>query len=208
MRLLALLAGCGFHGLANIDVDAGGDLAGAADLATAADLAGADLAGADLATAGDLAQAANNSGPGPLGALPTGFCCTSDEQCRSRSCIGNPGYCSDQCASDAVCTAWVPGFACNTSANTCQITTGTCRPADQYQHGTKATGACCSHGFPTAGAECLGGLCQSTGNDANPFYCTQGCDQVSPCPGGYSCVLAFCWITQTVNDTTYMYMCQ
>jgi hypothetical protein len=83
-----------------------------------------------------------------------------------------------------------------------------CRPADQYQYGTKAIGTCCSHGFSMAGQECLGGLCESTGNEANPFYCTQGCDSSAPCPGAYSCFAGFCWITQTVSDNTYMYMCQ
>src|SRR6184192_1839215 len=102
MRWAVLFLGCGFHGIANIGVDGGADLA-------AIDSATTDLAASspDLSGITDLAMTPHQ-GPGPLGALPAGFCCTSNQQCRSRSCIGN-GYCSDQCRGDNDCTGWVSG---------------------------------------------------------------------------------------------------
>jgi hypothetical protein len=201
MRLLVLVLGCGFHGIANIDVDSGADLISLEN--------GVDLAGADLAGAPDLAQPAT-TGPGPLGALPAGFCCNSDAQCRSRHCIGaTPSYCSDSCRDDAVCTAWGPGFICDIGSDTCVRSTASgCIDPGQYTYGSQAIGTCCSHGFPKAGQECLGGLCESTGNDANPFYCTQGCTVNNACPGGYSCFANFCAITQSLGDPNYLYMCQ
>jgi hypothetical protein len=207
--LLGLLLGCGFHGIENLS---------APDLASGADLAGVDFAGADLRqvatgmdlAGGDLTMVA--TGPGPLGALPSGYCCTSDEECRSRVCITStsPSYCSDECRSDGICNVWGPGFACDLPSGRCMPTATpySCHPADQYQHGDKPLGSCCVHGIPSAGQECLGGLCVTTGADGNPFYCTQGCDGTTPCPGGYDCFVGFCWISQTVSDPTYLYMCQ
>jgi hypothetical protein len=211
MRLFALLIGCGFQTLPN----PGPDLA-SPDLGSApADLAGADLAGVDFAApAADLAapdlSAAKHQGPGPLGALPAGYCCQNDQECRSRDCVnaGSFRYCSDLCDSDEVCNVWGAGFACDLPSQACVATGASCHPAADYQYGTAATGSCCAHGFATAGQECLGGICTSTGNSANPFYCTQGCDNLTHCPGGYSCLGGTCWITQTTGDPSYLYSCQ
>jgi hypothetical protein len=177
--------GCGFR-----PITPPGDLAGA-DLA-GADFAGVDFAGADLSmSAGDLSLS-GGTGPGPLGALPAGFCCTADLECRSRRCfqVGTgPKFCSDECRSDDVCNTWGGAFVC-------EMTQGECLPAQQtyscldpstYNYGTKPTGACCATG-PRSGQECQGGLCYATGPSANPFFCTQGCDPGS-CPIGYICNL-------------------
>ena len=146
------------------------------------------------------------SGPGPLGALPAGFCCSSAAECRSRIC--ETGHCSDECQGNSDCTGWASTLTCDTGAGRCVAPGGfTCLAQSTFQYGTKANGACCANGFNTAGAECLGGLCQATGADANPFYCTQGCDATTHCPGGYSCAAGFCWITQTLTDQTFTYTC-
>jgi hypothetical protein len=199
------LAGCGFS---RTPVDN--------DMGTAPmDLAGLDLIGVDLTmtTNADL-LASVNSGPGPLGALPTGFCCNTNEECRSRSCVSagsGPKFCSDHCFGDDICNVWGGAFSCNTSTDYCQpinAVTYSCIPAEQFQHGLKPIDSCCASGFPKAGQECLGGLCNSTGNGANPFYCTQGCNQATPCPGNHTCVAGFCWITQSFTDSTYIYTCK
>jgi hypothetical protein len=200
------LAGCGFS-RTPVDNDMGS--------APMMDLLGADLIGVDLTstTNADLLTTVNMSGPGPLGSLPAGFCCNTNEECRSRSCTslaGGPKFCTDRCFSDDICNVWGGAFRCNTTTDACEPTgVGySCVPAEQYQYGSKTIGTCCSHGFAKAGQECLGGLCNATGHSANPYYCTQGCNSNTPCPGGYTCAAGFCFITQTVTDLSYMYTCK
>jgi hypothetical protein len=201
--LVILLTGCGFR-------PTGGSDGGVQDLA-GADLFGVDLAGVDIAMPpGDLAG--GGTGPGPLGALPAGFCCNTNEECRSRSCTstgGGPKICSDDCREDGVCTAWGAAMRCDMTSDRCvpSATPYTCLQASSYAYGGRPIGACCAHGFYKAGQECLGGLCLSTGNSANPYYCTQGCNANTPCPGGYSCFIGFCWISQTIGDNNYVYSC-
>jgi hypothetical protein len=174
-----------------------------------ADLAGHDLAGADLSGGGG--GGGGGVGPGPVGALPTGYCCTRREECRSRRCIsvgGGPSFCSDDCDTDLVCTAWGGAFRCDVDAGwTCQPTTAsyTCLDPSTYHYGAKRFGACCASGFSRAGEECQGGLCNSVGPVSNPFYCTQGCiPGIEPCPIGYSCGSArFC----IPNDPNATYAC-
>jgi hypothetical protein len=201
--------GCGFQ--RTVPLGDGGDTA---------DLSGADLAGADLAGVvhprpdlggADLLGAP--LGPGPLGALPTGYCCTSDDECRWRTCLkpqgGSDGHCADRCFSDDVCTAFAPGYRCDTSTERCVSTTApafNCLPQDRYIRGQKPLGACCQHGFLQSGQECAGGHCQSTGHSANPFYCTQGC--TGACPAGYLCAAGFCWNAGSLSDPMFMYTCQ
>jgi hypothetical protein len=204
--LMLLCAGCGFQGV-------GADLAGA-DLA-GIDLAGVDFSGVDLTNSvqpNDLSTSAQ-TGPGPLGALPSGFCCTGNSDCASRLCGTESGvsFCTDLCDTDAVCMAYGGAFICDPGNGACLPSNPTnpiCVPANQYVYGSKPIGSCCSHGFPKAGQECLGGKCVQTGANSNPFYCTQGCDSHSPCPGGYSCMGGFCWIAQTVGDPNYVIQCQ
>jgi len=192
-------SGCGFRSLPG-DSDMSG-----------VDLAGLDLTGIDFST-GNNDLAGFVSGPGPAGALPNGFCCTLNDQCRSRFCTqfsGGPSYCVERCDTGGTCDAWGEGFVCN-AAKSCEPPSASyaCLPAAQFLHGTRPNGACCAHGFPTAGQECEGGLCVSTGNDLNPFYCTQGCSISSPCPSNYTCAAGFCWVTQTFVDSSYIYTCQ
>src|SRR3954454_819922 len=96
--LILLCAGCGFQGV-------GGDL-GANDLAgidlTGVDLVGMDFAGLDLAIIAmqpDDLSMSGGSGPGPLGALAPGFCCTGNQDCASRLCAteGSVSFCTDLC---------------------------------------------------------------------------------------------------------------
>lgn len=197
LALVIVAGGCGFQRLpsdADLGGDAGTDAAGDAGVDPGGDLggdAGTD-AGADLAPSGP-------TGPGPLGALPAGYCCSADDQCRSRSCLsvgGGPKFCSDECSSDGVCNVWGGKFVC--AGN------GTCVPQDQtygcldpetYVRGTWPTGACCTAGHPKSGQECAGGWCISTGPVSNPFFCTQGCSASAPCPAGYACNAdnKWCW---------------
>lgn len=192
---VAMLAGCGFH-------PQGGDLG-------AADLAGVDLAGADLTHE----MTGGGTGAGPLGALPTGFCCNANSDCRTRNCVsagGGPKVCLDDCSTDALCTAWSSAFHCDQGSGFCAPVgaSSTCLDPSGYHYGQKAIGACCASGFVKSGQECLGGLCEATGNDANPFYCTQACDASAPCPAPYECAAGFCWIPQTISDPSFMYTCQ
>ena len=213
LLLVTLLAACGFQALSNGD--------GGADLVSpTSDLAGADFAGVDFSgldfnvpPGADLSQPTGGTGPGPAGALPTGYCCAAEEQCRSRRCVQagtGPYYCADDCSGNSACNAWGGAFTCDQTAGFCVPvnTPYTCLDPAGYQYGTKADGACCANGFAKAGQECLGGLCESTGDASNPFICTQGCNTASPCPPGYSCAARFCWITQTLSDPTYKYTCQ
>ena len=204
----AALSGCGFQRASSDDGgDAPGDLG--PDAATAQP--GADLAGAgDLGAAGADLAAGGGTGPGPLGALPAGFCCTSNDDCRSRDCAALPDatrYCSDECDHDSLCSAWGGSFKCDVNG------TGLCIPAaaqttcvdpSLYHYGEKPIGACCQSGFDKSGQECLGGLCNATGPDSNPFYCTQGCDTQTPCPAPYECnSVGFC----SLPDPNAPYTC-
>jgi hypothetical protein len=178
--VLFALAACGFQTGGTDDL--GVDLASppGADLASppGADLAsppGVDLAGADLASM---------NGPGPLGALPSGYCCSSSDQCRSRFCTmtgSGAFFCADPCNSEAFCDAINPATTCEPSFYSCQFLSApyTCTDPATFIHGGKPTGACC-----TNDNECLGGWCWFPGG-----YCTQGCSDTSACPGGYSCQL-------------------
>jgi hypothetical protein len=204
MLLACAALGCGFH---RASTDDGGEPAG--DLA--GDLAGGDpVVGAppDMALAGS--SNTGGTGPGPLGALPAGFCCNSDADCRSRNCAGQLDpvhYCTDECDHDSICSAWGGAFKCDVSGTGMCVTTtspATCLDPALYHYGTKPIGACCQSGFDKAGQECQGGLCNATGPAANPFYCTQGCDRNTPCPAPYTCNSAsFC----SLPDPSAPYSC-
>jgi hypothetical protein len=134
------------------------------------------------------------TGPGPYGVLPSGYCCTKDEQCRFRTCMaisGGKKMCSDWCATDkAGCGAPASGLKCDTKQHRCVPTSAsyTCTPADQFTYGSKKMGACCTatHDF-RAGFECEGGHCGAFGPVTNPYICLNVCDEPSDCPGHYSC---------------------
>jgi hypothetical protein len=205
--LLAFAAGCGFQALPNGD--------GGMDLGSA-DLSGLDLTGADLTGgAPDMTMSGGGTGPGPAGALPAGFCCASNSECRSRRCrsINSQMVCTDDCDHDGICTAYGANMKCDSAGTGECIGNGAASPAcvdpSTYHYGTKAIGSCCSSGFDKSGAECVGGLCDATGPQSNPFFCTQGCDGNTPCPGPYTCFLAagtsgFC----ALPDPNAAYTCQ
>jgi hypothetical protein len=177
---LAFASGCGF-------------------VTDAADLAGADLAGADFAPADggadapDFADAVDlaappdfalASGPGPLGALPSGYCCASNLVCRSRQCINTgsgPFYCADPCAMQSACDAAMTGTFCDNPNMTCLYPTEpyTCVGEGSFHFGAKQTGMCCG-----SDSDCLGNWCLAPGS-----YCSQGCNDQSMCPLGYHCRL-------------------
>jgi hypothetical protein len=133
-------------------------------------------------------------GPGPEGDLPSGYCCTSDLDCRNRSCVdlsGGNRMCEDECdGSQSLCDGAgnLAGFTCTPDDSGvygfCEPPSPTtpCVPAGSYQHGTKADGACCA-----SAQECLGGLCESF-YDSNPFICTRTCDSMHACPIMTSCL--------------------
>jgi hypothetical protein len=105
------------------------------------------------------------------------------------------------------CTHWSAMLTCS-GTGMC-VAAGTpfnCVASSTFHYGTIATGRCCTPGFDVA-SQCAGGLCESTGLDTNPYYCTQGCLTGTDCPGGYVCELNFCWIAQSFTDPNYAYTC-
>ena len=193
MGALVLAACGGFRPL-------GGD-GGAGDAANVgADLAfppGSDLAGLDLTvvTGPDLAVGGGN-GPGPRGALPSGYCCTANDECRYRTCevIAGSRMCADSCYGNSSCTGLVAGFHCtgmNGTPGRCEPAGATaCIPAAQFRWGGKKIGACCdATGDARAGTECEGGRCISVGDVANPFVCTHPCTSGADCPGNWLCTV-------------------
>lgn len=178
---LLLLASCG--GFKPIGGDAGeGDLA-----ATSGDQGPP----ADLIAASD-----GGSGPGPAGALPSGYCCTAHDECRHRHClvIGGAKRCADLCRSDEECRGGGASFRClplldGVPAH-CEPPPplGACRPATEFRYGMKKLGACCTATHDgTAGLECEGGLCISFNDLGNPYICTRPCARPLDCPGNFSC---------------------
>jgi hypothetical protein len=190
--LLALAAGCsGFQPVAGADLSSpgggGGDDAAVPDPGLPDGGAPPDLL---LPRDADVPDG-YAIGPGALGALPTGYCCHDDSECRGRRCVtpdgGGSAYCADFCRDDAPCAANLPGYACDTYANTCTLVTAgvSCTPANLYTHGHRPLGACCT---ASSGRECEGGLCLRTGDNlANPMYCTMGCKGSGECDVLYWC---------------------
>jgi hypothetical protein len=205
--LSATLLGCGgFHP------------AGGGDSAAPADLSIPDGPSSDGATAADLSIPIGGSGPGPLGALPTGFCCSSSEQCRGRLCAAlgmGAYYCADSCTDDTPCTGWSTQFMCDLPSGRCVPVNDpyTCGDGATFNYGAQHTGTCCfSAGTSRAGAECEGGLCLHVGLLSNPGFCSQGCDTNSPCPMGFGCHLELndkgqCWTNASIADVNNAYGC-
>lgn len=175
---LAIVAACGDLKRADDDLPD----------ASAAD-AGADTNAADAPTA--------RSGPGPHGSLPSGYCCSSDKECRYRHCVdtGAGGkMCLDECAKDLFCTRPDITFTCDPSGSPrlCKPPAGfACIPASKFERGTRALGACCNattapNNDGTAASECEGNQCAAVG--AAPLVCTHRCDFQADCTGGFACV--------------------
>ena len=104
------------------------------------------------------------TGPGPLGALPAGFCCGSGAECRSRLCdIDGSGhrFCIESCLSSATCTEFSMTYFCDATVQRCRPKTFAyaCTPTSQFLLGKKPTGACCNANAAHPGEECLGGWC-------------------------------------------------
>lgn len=189
VALVVSVGGCGFRNIPGDGTDLGGGGGG-----------GVDLAGGG-----------GGVGPGPVGALPAGFCCTRREECRSRRCLfalNGQSFCSDDCDASDGCAAWGAALVCDPGQNyTCQPMSSSfsCLDPSTYRYGAKPFGACCASGFVRSGEECQGGLCVSVGPVSNPYFCTQGCIRgVQSCPSGYSCGTAgFC----IPNDPNATYAC-
>jgi hypothetical protein len=150
-------------------------------------------------------------GPGTWGALPNGFCCTADAECRYRRCIdfGGGKMCSDHCSSNDSCKGAVAGFTCNTTTERCEPTTPTlaCRPAAEFSYGSKTLGHCCTTTHDGwSGRECEGNRCDGFGDDTNPYICTHVCRSQSDCPGSFRCGFAddatICWPEATTYSCT------
>jgi hypothetical protein len=142
------------------------------------------------------ADAAGPTGPGPLGALPSGYCCTRDDECRFRKCVdtgaGNK-MCLDACSASrpGICTR--PGFAftCEPLAEGgpyCQPPGASfaCLDASTFERGTATTGTCCPEtGDGTHGQHCEANLCLAIGS--GPWFCSRRCDGPGDCPTDYRC---------------------
>jgi hypothetical protein len=204
--LVIVVAGCGFR--------ASAPDGGAADLAAPGDAA--IVMGDGAPAMGDLAVPA---GPGLLGALPSGYCCTVDTECRNRFCDfnsqSNKPFCRDSCLKDDQCMHYTPGWTCNTMADVCespQVFTN-CIDAQSFRAGPRPIGACCSD---VNGSECLGGNCILTGSANGKSYCTQGCDVDKDCPPNYGCFTIqagrayddhTCWKLSSINDPSTVETC-
>lgn len=217
---VVLVAGCGgFHVVGSDDLGAdAGDGAASADLAAAT--GDGPPGGDDLRAAATDMAALSMYGAGPLGALPTGYCCTGPAECRSRRCISygpTSAGCSDPCVSDGDCNGPViTQMMCDLTSHTCvpATTSGACLSEDAFVWGHKQLGACCDATGATPGSDCEGGWCIFVGA-GNPTFCTQGCDDASPCPSGYGCRLqgggsnhpGVCLLTASLADPSSHYSC-
>lgn len=129
-------------------------------------------------------------GPGFYGALPNGYCCTQNEDCRSRDCVDGAGgrMCRERCTTADGCLDTAGPFTCK--ANRCEPEATTqCVPSGTFQRGTKKLGECClaTHDG-RAGLECEGGRCDAFGADENPYICSQACKVAADCPGPFMCI--------------------
>ena len=172
--IFVLGAACG-------DFKSSAPAADAGDAGSTQDSASADSGGA--------------TGPGPFGAMPTGYCCTKNEDCRFRNCatIGGVQMCSDPCDTNDGCNV-KPGYTCvgatPQDSGRCEPTApGTaCIPAATFPRGGKKLGQCCTATHDAnAGLECEGGQCGSFGDVSNPYICTNVCTKPADCPGNYLC---------------------
>lgn len=145
------------------------------------------------------------SGPGAHGSLPSGYCCTSDQDCRYRTCLdfGGVKMCSDPCTQEDTCNS-APNLTCDQGSGQCSPKAApSCIPANQWTSGVRPVGACCvATGDGHAGEECQGNLCMAFGELSNPFICTHACDKPADCPPKYECnsFTRFCWPIATTYD--------
>jgi hypothetical protein len=157
---------------------------------------GADAgAGADSGEAG-VPAFPDDHGPGIYGALPSGYCCTKDAECKDRHCAdpGGGKRCMDSCLDTSFCN--VPGTPYECKATTaeepkrCTPPAGVqCLPQADFVRGKKKTGDCCVFGEgQTAGAECASHVCGNFGD--GPDICMNHCVTQADCLDGYKCELS------------------
>lgn len=186
--LVGCLAGCGFRLVTPpLGEDQG---APPPDAGAPPDAAPQPGDGGSNGTPDGAPDAGPATGPGPLGALPAGFCCTADEQCRGRSCgEGVLGHtiCLESCTSNTDCTHYSDRFFCYPQYQVCVQVEESQACLPPYVLGSKPTGSCCDPSAAHPGQECLGGWCIHSGAAENPYYCSQGCKSDADCPSGYSC---------------------
>ena len=134
------------------------------------------------------------TGPGPDGALPSGYCCTSDDECRYRHCVQGNGtkFCSDTCVKTVDCQISDSTFTCEGAAafssGWCQPPASftTCVPANRFTRGTRPLGACCTpENGPELGLDCQSAICAST-NDG-PSVCSRVCKSSAECLATQEC---------------------
>jgi hypothetical protein len=146
------------------------------------------------ADADAVAAFPDDRGPGVFGALPSGYCCTKDAECKGRRCV-DPGsgtrMCEDACSTEADCDVPKTPFDCTLTAGqsikTCTPPAGVaCIPASTFVRGTKVTGACCAFANgQVAGADCASHLCVSAGD--GPYHCSNRCEVPADCPPDFKC---------------------
>jgi hypothetical protein len=152
-------------------------------------------------------------GPGALGALPSGYCCTRNTECRNRRC--ESGACVDSCQRTSDCPR---GFTCD-ALDLCDPPADFLRCLDQstFTPGSRPTGACCDGTGDPRGGECAGGSCINTGSSTGASYCTQGCDLDSDCPRNYGCWSLdagrfsdgrMCWKLSSIRDPSTVETCE
>lgn len=148
---------------------------------------------------GTATSGSSASGSGGLvgpAALPAGFCCTTDADCRYHACVdvGGQKMCLDDCRRATSCgNDYVAdgAFTCDwdhvQDEGRCVPPAGfACIPPSRFTQGTRRTGECCApRGNGTSGEECEGNLCNAV--DDGPFFCSRWCAHSSECPPGMIC---------------------
>ena len=152
-------------------------------------------------------------GPGPYGALATGYCCTNDEQCRHRHCLPSAygRMCFDECSAQnqPFCDRPFLDFRCDLQqppySQTCIPQEGapfTCLPPAQFVRGAKAAGECCAARPDNLhGQECASNLCMQKRD--GPWACTRICEAGVDCPTDWSCISQIYWSICVPNGLTY-----
>jgi hypothetical protein len=139
----------------------------------------------------------DDHGPGIYGALPSGYCCTKDADCKGRYCADQGGgkMCLDSCSDASDCDVPKTPFACAVPAGEtvkrCMPPAGVkCVAAADFVRGKKAFGDCCVYRpGQVGGAECASHLCGGFG-DGNPYLCTSHCETQADCPSDFKCELS------------------
>jgi hypothetical protein len=150
----------------------------------------------DSGREGTTSSGGTATGPGPFGALPSGYCCSQDSECRFRRCldIGGAKRCADVCETEGGCNGGIAPMTCigvtATDEGHCEPKApDACVPAAQFVPGTKPIGACCAATNDLrSGLECAGGNCGASGDDTNPYVCTNVCGAEAVCPGTHQCL--------------------